>query len=632
MIISRVSLIALLLASISGVSIAQFRFEDATDNTKIFQQSNGTENIGPGVVVFDFNNDGWEDLYLPGGLNPDKLYQNMKDGTFTDIADSTFRVHNDFRVNTRAGTAFDFDGDGLTDLYLCTQGNDILWKNNGDGTFSSVGDKAGILTSLDRNESNCASYGDFDGDGDNDLYVARWVDEMNVLKNPDGSVAGYAYKGFPNRLYVNNGNGTFDERAKELGVEGDTGCSNIALFFDYDRDGDLDLFIGNDFGVELMPNRVFKNMLMETGVPNFVRVDTLIGMELHLFCMGICPNDYNRDGQFDFYETTVGPDHLMENRNNRFFDVSNQTNLPTGYAHGRTDSMTTSWTPLFADFDNDGWEDGFITHGFIPVIPPWNAVLKDTSVFLRNVGGTFENCTDSAGVQFYLRGKGAAVTDYDHDGKVDIVVGSLGQQPGVKSKDFKVFHNITSPENSGHWMQLKFTAVRTAKEAIGTIVDVWAGGAVRSRQISTGGGQASCNSLTAYIGLGKFSEADSIIVYWPADRHRNRTINKYYHVAADAVLHFTEDTTVLTNSVPSALGMKKVRIYPSPAHNTVNIDNLEASTLKHFEIYDLLGIRRIDVQGTETTFSLSVNTLKPGCYLLRITSNGNVTTRQFIKQ
>src|SRR5205085_5063973 len=118
----------------------------------------------------------------------------------------------------------------------------------------------------------------------------------------------YTNKGFPNWFYVNNGDGTFTERAKEFNVDGDTGCSNIALFFDYDRDGDLDILVGNDFGVEEMPNRVFKNMLMETGTATFVDVTDSVGLNQKLFCMGIGPNDYNRDGNFDFYETTVGPD------------------------------------------------------------------------------------------------------------------------------------------------------------------------------------------------------------------------------------------------------------------------------------------------------------------------------------
>ena len=617
----------------------QFLFEDATAASKINQQSVGTQNIGPGVVVFDFDNDGWEDLYLPGGLDSDRLFRNNHDGTFTDISDSTFRVHSGFRVSPRGGTAFDFDNDGWTDIYVCTEGDPIFWKNNGDGTFTDVIKKTGMVTSLDRNESNGASFGDFNGDGYNDLYVARWINEAYSYKDSNGYH--YANKGFPNWFYVNNGDGTFTERAKEFGVDGDTGTSNIALFFDYDRDGDLDILVGNDFGVQEMPNRVFKNRLMETGKATFVDMTDSIGLDQHLFCMGIGPNDYDRDGDFDFYETTVGPQRLMQNNNNIFTDVALQTNLPDGYLHGNKDSMTTTWTALFADFDNNGWEDGYIVHGYIGLAPPWNTLRIDTSVFLRNMGGTFQNVTSASGVLFTHRGKGAALTDFDHDGKVDIVLGYLGvdDPPGKHISDFRLYHNITPSENSGHWLQMKFTAKRTAKEGIGTIVDVWAGGAVRSRQVSTGGGQASCNSLVAYVGLGKYTKADSVNVFWPADKFLHRQIDHYYNIAADHLYHITEnmtdhpDTTLLEGVVPVLQTQAQApAVYPNPARNVLNIENLQASISKRFEIYDLLGIRQSDVTGTESAFSLSVGNLKPGCYVLRITTSGNSVTKQFIKE
>ncbi|MDP4220447.1 MAG: FG-GAP-like repeat-containing protein [Bacteroidota bacterium] len=626
------ALFAVLIVLIPAMLKAQFLFEDATGKSKIFQHTAATENIGPGIVILDIDNDGWDDLYLSGGLDSDKLYRNNHDGTFTDIADSNFKVHNNFYSHTRGGTAFDFDNDGFTDIYATTQNTDILWRNNGNGTFTNVSQKAGMVQALEQNESNGATFGDFDGDGDNDLYVARWVNEFNFVRAPNDSVTGYAYKGFPNWFYINNGDGTFTEKAKEFGVDGDTGCSNIGMFFDYDRDGDLDLFIGNDFGIEILPNRVYKNMLMETGTATFVRVDTLIGMEQHLFSMGIGPNDYDRDGDFDFYETNIGREVLMQNNNNVFTDVGAAANIPLGYRGGDPKNKTISWTPLFADFDNDGWEDGFIVHGFISVILQTNPLSKDTSRFLWNRGGIFQDYTDSSGIMFDRRGRGASLTDYDHDGKVDIVAGSSGNNDpsGNLVNDFRIFHNITPDSRSGHWLQLKYTAVRTAKEAIGTIADVWAGGMVCSRQLSTGGGMGSVGSLTSFVGLGKYTEADSIVISWPADKYRHRTINRYYHVHADQVLHYTEDTTASTASVtlPSSAG--DVKLYPSPARDILNIQNCSAPS--HFEIYDVLGIRRLDFEGSEKVFSLSVGSLKPGSYLLRITSNSNSITKRFIKE
>jgi len=619
-----------------GLCGAQFLFFDATDSTKIDQQSASPFNVGPGIVVFDVDNDGWDDLYLPGGSNPDKLYRNNHDGTFTNIADSDFSAHY-IRAYTysRGGTAFDYDNDGLTDLYVCTGGTPILWKNNGNGKFTNSASSAGLLSSssLDENQSNGATFGDFNGDGFNDLYVARWVDEWH--NDTANGKFGYANKGFPNWFYVNNGNGTFTERAKEFGIDGDTGCSNIALFFDYDRDGDLDLLVGNDFGVEEMPNRVYKNLLMETGKATFARVDSAIGLEQHLFCMGICPNDYNRDGQFDFYETSAGGDVLMQNNKKNFTNVSAGTHVPDGHVHGNKDTVTISWTPVFADFDNDGWEDAFIAHGFIGLQPPWEGLRTDTSVFLHNIGGVFEDITEQSGIVFNLKAKGAALIDYDHDGKVDIAVGSdLG---GIATKDFRIFHNITPDEDNGHWMQIKFTAKRTAKEAIGTTVDVWTEGIVHSRQISTGGGQCSCGPLTAFVGLGSYTKADSIVVFWPADSSRHRQIDRYNNIPANHMYHITEnmnpypDTTLL-DGIEAPPSSHLVSLYPNPATDVLHVKDLPPQIQKHFEIYDLLGIKREDFLATESALSISLKSLKPGCYALRIISNKEVITKQFVKE
>ncbi|MEI8135403.1 MAG: FG-GAP-like repeat-containing protein [bacterium] len=633
---------------ISQRAIAQFKFQDVTEGSHIDQQSSGTENVGPGVIVFDVDNDGWDDLYLPGGQNNDKLYRNNHDGTFTDIATGDLQTHylHETHTATRAGTAFDFDGDGKTDLYICAQGNPIMWKNLGNLSFKDVTSQTGLsYTNLDQNESNGASFGDFDGDGDNDLFVARWVNEFNTRFGSDGKVAGYAFKGFPNWFYVNNGDGTFTEHAKDFGVDGDTGCSNIALFFDYDRDGDLDLIVGNDFGVELMPNRVYKNMLMETGVATFERVDSLIGLDQHLFCMGICPNDFNRDGNFDFYETTAGQDHLMMNHDGMFTNVSTETHASDGYAHGHGDTLTISWTPLVTDFDNDGLEDVFITHGFIGLLAPWIAIRNDTSVFLHNDGAMFTDVTSTTGIIFDLKGKGASAIDYDHDGKVDIVLGSMTSGGGGPlTKDFRIFHNTSQSNEHSNWMQLKFTAKRTAKEGIGTIVDVWAGGIQHSRQISTGGGQGSCAPLTAFVGLGNAKKADSINVFWPADKNRHRQIDHYENIFANHVYTISENMRSIpdpslvvevgsgTGGVERNVSRTSSSLYPNPAVESILIRTVESSTSKHYEIFDQLGVRKLEYRSADSDVTIPINSLVPGYYVLRISTEGTEEMKSFIKE
>ncbi len=656
----RLKLLLFVFLFVPGITSAQFLFKDVTPTTGIYMLSSGVGDVGPGVVIFDLDGDGWDDIYMPGGLDSDKLFLNMRDGTFKNIATPDFAVHgalpHPFRIYPRGGIAFDYDNDGYPDLYSACQNRDILWHNNGDGTFTDRTRNAHLNFPLDQNESNGATFGDFNGDGFNDFYVARWVNEYKFVQDGVGNQVGYAHKGFPDWFYVNNGDGTFTDRASDLSVGNDTGCGNIALFFDYDRDGDLDLLIGNDFGVELTPNQVYKNMLMETGTATFQRVDLQIGLQTHLFNMGIGPNDYDRDGNFDFYETSIGPEAFMRNNgDNTFKDVSKQIlPLRNGFERGGVGYYATSWTALMADYDNDGWEDGFIVHGFEGGIPPWisNPSKLDTSIFLHNIDTVFRDYTDSAlvdmnGKRAYLdiMARGAAYLDFNHDGKLDICLASLSINLFQTKSNYRLLQNITADRsNAGHWLEFRFTARRTAKEAIGTIVDVWAGGIRHSRQVSTGGGFGSQNSLMQHIGMGEFTKADSINVFWLCDKNRHRQIDHYENIEADHLYYVMENMASVPDTKlisllpvipPSAVAVNSRSnvpvFYPNPASNVLHVQNLQPDVQKHFEIYDLLGIKQIDVTGSESSFSLSVNSLRQGCYVLRITSEGNTITKQFIK-
>jgi hypothetical protein len=626
---------------VPGIASAQFLFEDGTSAAHIQMRSSGAEEAGPGAVVFDLNGDGWDDIYMPGGEDSDKIFLNMKDGTFQNVAPSNLMSHlrqdgTKWRDFPRGGIGFDYDNDGYPDLYTVCENNDILWHNNGDGTFSDANLTAHLQSSLDQNESNSATFGDFDGDGYNDFYVARWIDLRNIQARNHDTV--YAHRGFPNWLYVNNHDGTFTERAADFGVTGDTGTTNIAIFFDYDRDGDLDLLIGNDFGVQETPNQVFRNNLMETGVATFTDVTDSLGLGCHLFCMGIGPIDYNRDGNFDFYETSIGPDSMMRNNGNGTFTnvIAKVMPKPNGYeAHGKY--MTTTWTALAGDFDNDGWEDEFITHGYEGAISPWitNENRRDTSMFYHNFSGYFEDVTAQAMNGQYLdfRGRGAAVLDFNHDGKVDICLGSMQADPIIVSPDFRLLKNITPeiPEKPTHWLEMRFTARRTAKEAIGTIVDVYNPDGRHSRQVSTGGGFGSQNSLMQHVGLGQYNYADSIVVSWPADKFLHRQVDRYFNVKGDTILNITEKMNDGVNAVSAASPASQVAVYPNPASKVLNIETAQDQS-KHFEIYDLLGIKHVDVTGSDRVFSVSVTSLKAGCYVLRITSGGNTVTKEFIKE
>ncbi|HYM20513.1 MAG TPA: FG-GAP-like repeat-containing protein [Candidatus Kapabacteria bacterium] len=624
---------------------AQYLFEDASSKAGISATSSQSTQVGPGPIIFDFDNDGWEDIYTAGGTGIDHLWKNMGNGTFVDVSDSLFKNRFNSFSYTRGGSALDYDNDGLTDLYICCEKHDLLLKNMGGGVFADYTKQAHIERPISLNESNCSTFGDFDGDGDNDIYVARWVEEYKFVSDSAGK-AHYAHKGFPNQFYINNGDGTFTESAFQYHIDGDTGCSNIALFFDIDGDGDLDLLIGNDFGIDIQPNIVFKNMLMETGTASFVDVTDSMGMRSHLFCMGIGPNDFDRDGNFDFFETNIGHEVLYKNQNGHYADVSTEAGVPSGAVRHNLDYAAVSWTPIFNDFDNDGWEDAFIVHGYVGV---FNALDPDTSQYIRNLGGYFEDYTDTAmnGNILNQRGRGGALFDYDHDGYCDMVYGSENVISGFLSKDFKLLHNITPTinHNPAHMLEMKFTAKRTAKEGIGTIVNVWAGGINHARQVSTGGGFTSMSSLIQHVGLGTYNKADSIIVYWPANKDRHRQIDRYYNVKADQMVFFeekmdsssigmvkTEALNVPATVVSTAPMTESLQMYPQPATTRLNVTGLPSGSSFQYEIYNMLGEKVITGTSNGTPLFVNVANLQSGCYTFKISSDHESIAKQFIKE
>jgi len=352
----------------------------------------------------------------------------------------------------------------------------------------------------------------------------------------------------------------------------------------------------------------------------------------------VTPCDYNRDRNFDFYETTIGPDSLMEGNKKGIFTCVTKSVLPPreGYERHNGPYLTTNWTVIMGDFDNDGWEDAFVVHGTLGTRFSFtangtgNPTKHDTSVFYHNFGGTFEDITDGAmnGQYIDLKARGAAYFDYNHDGKLDIVVGSLSEDPSIKTSSFRLLKNST--ENPGHWLEMRFVAKRTAKEAIGTIVDVWSSGVVHTRQVSTGGGFGSQNSLMQHVGLGDDVKADSIVIFWPCDKNRHRQIDRYYHINADTMLTFTEqmnDNAAAPEPAPSP-----VTLYPLPARDMLTVSNLGNGVIKRIVIYDLLGIKQIEELISENTCLIPVSKLSPGCYQMIITANGIMQNQSFIKE
>ncbi len=602
---------------------AQIKFKDITKTSGFNLICASTTDYSPGMIVFDYDNDGWDDIYCVGGIGDDALYHNNHDGSFTDVSEKA-GVAQHGRSHTHGGVAFDYNLDGYVDLFVTCENHSILYRNNGDGTFTDVTKAAGIIDPPGANEDMSATVGDFNGDGYPDLYIARWADTLRTIPDPNRPGAGrYDNVGLPNFLYVNNGNGTFLEDAAAYGVN-DGACSVAALFVDYDRDGDLDLIVGNDFGPDQAPNHVYKNMLSETGVATFKEVGSQIGMDNRLFCMGIGVSDYDRDGDFDFAMSNIGPEPLMQNDGNHFHDVAAERGTMIGYFPNTTKDTIkisrSSWTPLFSDFDNDGWEDLFMVYGSMPTIQPWHVYEFDTSTFFRNTGGSFERMTpDSTGMKVTERGRAGALIDFNRDGKMDIVYGPLSFSPVNPSRGYRLYQNETP--STGHWLEMKLHGTTCGREAIGTCVEVWTNGIRHLRQVTTGGAFMSMSTLTQHFGLANASVIDSILIFWP-----RRPVEKHYRVPADRIIEYTEGASSVGRNAEST----PIQLFPLPAHNALTLSNLDLQS--NCQVYDLIGRKMLERKLSGHSGVLNLSGLIPGSYLLRIQSPLGSTTKRFIKE
>ena len=386
-----------------------------------------TETMGGGAAWLDYDNDGDWDLYITTGRGlPNALYQNNGDGTFNETAEQA-------GVNSQAlsmgAAAADYNGDGNVDLFVTNYGAvDILYRNNGDGTFTDKAAEAGVEGGAE-DWSSSAAWADFDNDGDLDLYVARYLlfheEETDFKLYPAEDVDypptlnPYQYPPQANALYRNDGGGRFAEIAQEAGVEDVKGKGLGAIFCDYDNDGDPDLFVANDVSV---------NVLFKNNGGAFENVSFLTGLDDPRQGMGIDFGDYDNDGDFDLFATYWIDEMNGFYRNNAiradaqpsdsFDDIAPEIGL------GAPSVGFTGWGTVFADFDLDGDLDIFYANGHTspdPAADPSVCAGQRAQVF-RNDGGRYIETPDALGFGEWGAGRGLAAADYDNDGDEDVLI------------------------------------------------------------------------------------------------------------------------------------------------------------------------------------------------------------------
>ncbi len=501
-----------------------FRFTEMRQETGIeFIHTDGSsgkryivETVSAGLALLDYDRDGDEDIYFLNGAplkgtprHPaprNRLYRNEGNWRFTDVTDQAGVGDTGYGLGVTAG---DYDNDGDPDLYLNNYGPNILYQNNGNGTFTDVTQSAGVGNGNQVGAGTC--FLDMEGDGDLDLYVANYLNfsyDTHVTITFQG-VPAYSnprfYPPLPDTLYRNNGDGSFTDVSQQSGIAQHAGWGMGIVCADYDNDGDTDVYIGND---------VAENFLMQNnGAGVFTETALISGTAYDMHgdeqgSMGVDCGDYNNDGFLDFFQTNYQNQlsTLYRNLGNGTFqDVT----LTSGAGRGTLADVT--WGTGFVDFDNDGDRDLFIAMGHLQdTVEQYDdtAVYHQRNKILNNLGnGSFADATDECGPDMgvKLSSRGTAFGDLDKDGDIDVVVLNSRREPTLLRNDTSV---------KGHWLQIRLQGTKTNRDGVGAHVIVVAGDLTLTDEVHSGRGYQSHHGLGLHFGLGQQELADRIEVKW----------------------------------------------------------------------------------------------------------------------
>ncbi|WP_430428303.1 CRTAC1 family protein [Maribacter litoralis] len=488
------------------VSHAQ-QFTDVTEDSGINNQYEVYEGtFGGGVTVFDFNNDGFEDLYITSGIKDDKLYLNNGDGTFKNVFEGS-GLEVTSKYVTQGVVSADVNRDGFRDLFITTitttdgkniipRAKNLLFLNNGDSTFKDVTNEYGLedLNSF----STGPSFGDIDADGYPDLFVGNYFQEftgkLGIIKDATIVSANQTAKSY---LLKNEGGKSFENVYDDYAL-GHKGFGFGGVFTDFDNDQDQDLLVNQDFGYKAVPNFLYQNKY-----PNkhFEDASKQTEMDLKINAMGAAVGDYNGDGWMDYYITNIKFNMLMENQGNGRPFVDKAKELGTY-------NLAISWGANFADFDHDQDLDLFVSNGDLnPNCTPMG------NFYFDNNDNTYTEKGRELGINDYGIGRGSVIFDMDNDGDMDLLV--VNQKPILNypiASTTRLFRNDIA---TGNWLKVALKGVQAESNGIGSRVTVITKGKRLIREIDGGGSShLSQNSVIAHFGLGANTKVDSVIVDW----------------------------------------------------------------------------------------------------------------------
>ena len=507
------------------------------------------ETTGCGLAFYDYDNDGWLDVFMvngwrlegfPKGHEPHcRLFKNNRDGTFTDVTKGS-----GLEIRTGWGQACcvgDYDNDGKDDLFVTYYGQNVLYSNNGDGTFTDVTERAGLIQSGPKKRWNSGcTWVDYDRDGHLDLFVANYVDfDLKTAPLPEEGPRTYkgivvacgppGLSGGKNILYHNNGDGTFTDVSEKAGMWKAVGTYGLSVAAsDLDNDGWPDIYVANDSApATLYLNQrdgTFKDVAIENGAALSAEAKPQAGM-------GVSIGDYNRDGNFDIVKTNFAgdTDSLYTNLGDGVFE---DRTYPSGLG---VNTRLLGWGVGFFDMDNDGWLDVLMSNGHVyPEVDKSKADLKyaEHKYLYRNLrNGRFEEVTKEGGpgIMESAPARGCAFGDYDNDGDLDIAVNCVNAIPQLLRCDSTLNRN---------WIKIKLVGVKSNRTGIGSRVLVTANTVpttekplVQMDELRSGGSYFSQNDMRMHFGLQQASKVDNVEIRWlsgQVDQFKDLEVNRLY--------------------------------------------------------------------------------------------------------
>ena len=502
---------------------------------------NAPETMAGGVAVFDYNGDGLPDIFFANGADlatmtkssakySDHLFKNNGDGTFTDVTEKAGLAGKGFDVGVAVG---DYDNDGHPDLFVTGVRGNTLYRNNGDGTFTDVTAKAGLDKWNDPEYGPlwavAAAWVDVNNDGKLDLFIANYLQwkydtkPLCVVESGPEYCHPRFYKGLPDQLFLNNGDGTFKDVSKEWGLRDHIGKGMGVGVADYDLDGKPDIFVTNDSEY----NFLFRNLGGKFEEVSFQTNTALAEEGAFISGMGLDFRDYNNDGYPDIAYVALNRQTfpVLENTGKGDFkEVTSSSGM------GKESMSMAGFGPGLYDFDNDGWKDLFVSRGHVSATRPPGATVKQPNTVFRNLKGEkWQPLTEEAGFTdaTAARHRGCAFGDFDGDGRMDVVVTSM---------DLPAELWMNRSPHAGHWLNIALHGVKSNRDGIGARIKVTSATTGTQYNHQTSSVCYASSSLgPVHFGLGADTKATAVEIMWPSG-----ITQKLENVPADKILTVTE--------------------------------------------------------------------------------------------